>query len=260
MTDPTPQDIGRKVGAVVYALRIMRYLAGQGIPSGATTIARSTDINISTCFNILRTLVAENLVVIDPGTKTYRLGLGVLELALGLLGTNHSDLIRPELDRLAQANNALICLWLVSDNNRIVLLDRRFASRSVRVDLPVGKRLPLFAGAVGRIIAPTLELTANEWRTQFDRVEWQETVSVDQYRREIQEAKRLGYGRDNGQLFVGVDSIASVVTNDLGQPRYGISAITLAGQISEESMRILGIDLRDTGDRIGSALFGRAKV
>ena len=255
MQDEKTKNPPRPVGAVVQALRVLRHLAQNGSPAGVTEVARATETNTSTCFNILRTLVAENLVVFDADAKTYQLSFGVIELALGLLGTSHSDLFKPELDRLAQGYNALFCLWQITDDGRIVLLDRSFESRSVRVDLPVGKRLPAMAGAIGRIIASVQDLKASELRRHFAEVQWQTPVTEDEYLRDVAEAGQRGYGLDKGKLYVGVDSVASVVTDHLDRPRYGLSAITLTGQLSDTQLDDLGVDLANTALRIGNALF-----
>lgn len=48
---------------------------------GATQIARETGLNVSSAFNILRTLTHEGVLSFDPATKTYRIGMGLLEVA-----------------------------------------------------------------------------------------------------------------------------------------------------------------------------------
>ena len=99
MTEDT--NLTRPVGALVHALRILRHLAAQGTAEGVTTIARATGVNGSTCYNILRTLVAEGVVIFDPATKTYRLGLGLVELAVGVLGANPGDLPIEQVTRVS---------------------------------------------------------------------------------------------------------------------------------------------------------------
>jgi DNA-binding IclR family transcriptional regulator len=96
----------------------LRHLGGLSAGVGVTAIGRATRVNTSTCFNILRTLVQEGLVVFEPKGKTYRLGVGVIEIAAALLGKNQVDLIRPELQRLALNYDALLCLWHVTDSER----------------------------------------------------------------------------------------------------------------------------------------------
>lgn len=243
------------VGAVLHAVRILRHLAGQGAPSGATAIARATGINPSTCFNILRTLAAERLVVFDPAAKTYRLGLGMLELSLGLLGTNAPDLIRPELDRLALNYNALLALWQVTDGERIVLIDRVFATTAVRVDMRIGTRMPASSGAVGRCIAAARGLSAEELRRRFVGLRWQRPMDFEQWHAEVRATAKAGYALDRGQLFKGVDAVAAAVVDGDGRPRFGISAIAIADQVPADALHRLGEEIRDAARRVGQALF-----
>ncbi|CAN5791328.1 IclR family transcriptional regulator [soil metagenome] len=255
MNDSRPQQAARSVGAVVHALRILRHLASQGTPSGVTAISRATGINTSTCFNILRTLAAERLVVFDPAAKTYRLGLGVVELAVGLLGASHADLIRPELERLARSYPALLCLWHITDNERIVLVDRVYASTSVRIDMHIGTRLPSFIGAIGRCVAALRQLDDTELRGRFSGLRWQNPPSFAAYRADVRAARQDGYARDRGNLFAGVDIVASIVVDQDGRPRYGLSGIAISGQVEDAGMRRLGLELREVGRRARQALF-----
>ena len=68
------------VKPVVNAVRILRYLTQKGSPERAADIARQLAINPSTCFNILRTLVSEDVVDFNPLSKTYSAGLGLARL------------------------------------------------------------------------------------------------------------------------------------------------------------------------------------
>jgi len=255
MSDPSPPQ--RTVGALVQALRILRHLSAQGTPQGVTAIARATGVNGSTCFNILRTLAVEGLVVFDPIAKTYRLGLGVLELAIGLLGASPGDLIRPELERLALAHGALICLWHVTDHDRLVLIERAYDPDAIRVELPPGKRLPALAGGVGRVIAAYHDYSEAELRRRFAELRWQSAPRFDEYRASIAEAASRGYGLDIGQLYIGVDVVGAVVHDHEGRPRYGISSITLSGQTTAEGRARVGQDLTDTCRHLGRSLFPR---
>jgi DNA-binding IclR family transcriptional regulator len=260
MNEILPLQNARSVGAVVHALRILRHLASQGTPSGVSAISRATGVNTSTCFNILRTLTAERLVVFDPDTKSYRLGFGVVELAIGLLGANHGDLIRPELERLSLNYGALMCLWHITDNERIVLADRVYASTSVRVDMHVGTRLPSLIGAVGRCVAAARNFEENELRRRFAGLRWQNPPSFEDYQSDVRQATREGYARDVGNLFIGVDIVASLVVDHTGRPRYGLSGIAIGGQVSNDAMTRLGLQLHEVGRRIGQALFASGRA
>lgn len=247
----------RPVGALVHALRILRHLAALGRPEGVSAIARASDVNTSTCFNILRTLAAEGLVVFDPDAKTYRLGLGLVELSLGVLSANPADLIHPELDRLARQYGALMGLWHLTEGDRFVLIDRAFMPDSVRVDLPMGKRLPATVGAIGRVVAAHRQMPPAELRASFDALRWQAAPSFDAYAAEVATAGRDGYGIDQGQLYLGVDAVGALIMDAQNRPRYGISSVSLAGQFSRADLAEIGQDLAATCARLSHAFFAQ---
>lgn len=255
MNESSPPLPPRSVGAVVHGIRILRHLAGQGEPSGVAAIARATGVNTSTCFNILRTLTRERLVAFDLETKTYRLGSGVLEIAAGLLAANHVDLIRPELERLALNYPALLCLWHITDNERIVLADRVFARTAVRIDMRIGTRLPCFVGAIGRCVAAARALCEPDLRRRFAGLRWQRPPNFETYRDDVEAARRDGFAFDRGNLFTGIDIVAALVVDHTGRPRYGLSGIAISGQVSDEDLTRLGGELHTAAKQIGSALF-----
>lgn len=260
MTVAADQDPAPKiVGAVVNAVSILRHLAQLGEPAGVAAIARSSGVSVSTCFNILRTLSAERLVDFDATEKTYRLGMGVLEFSVPLLGSNQADLIRPELQRLSSEHKSLICLWLITENERVVLVDRISPARTVRVDMSHGSRLPACVGAVGRCYAAHMNFPPAELRTRFEQLQWQNPPDYAAYVAEIEQAKNNGYAFDFGQLFIGLEIAASIVTDATGRARLGISGINITGQLQRKEMERLALDLRDSADWVSEALFGVAR-
>src|ERR1700758_2652473 len=72
------------VKPVSNAIRILRYLSQTGAPERAADIARHLSINSSTCFNILRTLVAEDVIEFEPNSKMYSAGQGLARLVAQL--------------------------------------------------------------------------------------------------------------------------------------------------------------------------------
>ncbi|SEG39657.1 IclR family transcriptional regulator [Bosea lathyri] len=257
MSATVDQDLSPKiVGAVANAVAILRSLVQRSEPAGVAAIARDTGVSVSTCFNILRTLAGERLVEFDDDAKTYRIGLGVLEFSLPLLGANQADLIRPELLRLSGEHKSLICLWHITDSERIMLVDRVSSARTVRVDMSHGSRLPTYVGAVGRCYAALRDPPREELKQHFDTLQWQAPPSFDAYADDVERAKQDGFAFDFGQLFIGLEIAAAVITDPTGKPRLGISGINIAGQLPRRDIERLAMDLRDSADWISEALFG----
>src|SRR3546814_130749 len=89
------------VPALVNAMQILRFINHCDEPPGVSHIAQALGINPSTCFNILKTLVHERLLMFDPTSKRYTLGLGIVELAHGVLNAGYVPYIHPYLERIA---------------------------------------------------------------------------------------------------------------------------------------------------------------
>jgi DNA-binding IclR family transcriptional regulator len=247
----------RDVGAVVNALRILQYLAATTAPVGVAAVARGTRISTSTCFNILRTLARARFVSFHPTEKTYTLGLAMAELAAGLIGISHAELIRPELERLALNYDTLILLWRVTEDNHLILIDRAHSQTAVRVEIRVGYRLPLFAGSIGRCVAAALHLPPSELRRRFAALRWQSPPSFATYQAEVAQTRENGWSRDDGNLYRGLISVAALVKDHEGRPRFGFSGVSIAGQQPQERLEQLGRDLRDLASLVSRSLFPR---
>lgn len=251
------QDPPQKfVGSVGSAIAILRYLAHLNRRAGVASIARETGINVSTCFNILRTLASERLVFFDPEEKSYGIGLGVLEFSAPLLGSNQASLIRPELERLARERQTLIGLWQITSGERIILVDRVSATRTARVDMSLGSRLPAFVGAIGRCYAAHRNLDRAMLKNKFLELQWQSPPSFEEYERDVERARAKGFAFDLGKLFKGLHIAAALVVDGQGEARFGISGIGISGQLSRNELRLLAEDLRDTTAWISERLFG----
>lgn len=255
MSDESAQKL---VPAVQNATAILRLLAAGSTPMGATQIARDAGLNVSTAFNILRTLAHEGIVSFDPADKTYRIGMGLLEFATPLLGANPADLIRPLLNAIAQEHQVMIALWQVTAGKRIVLIDRFAAPNIVQAVIARHSRLPVFAGAIGRCYAAQMKLSRSRARRGYDGVRWQSAPGFDSYWQDVQTAAQTGIGQDRGQLFRGLDIIAALACDKDDTPRLGLSSITIAGQHDDDSLSRIGPALLSAAKQIERTIFGRA--
>jgi DNA-binding IclR family transcriptional regulator len=250
-----PEKLPADVGAVVHAMRILRYLSRATGRVGVATVSRSTHISPSTCFNILRTLVRGGFVAFASDDKTYSLGLGIAEISAGLVGVSHAELLRPELTRLALNHDMLIVLWRITEDDRLVMIDRAYSERAVRVEMPPGLRLPSLVGAVGRCVAATLDLPANELRRRFAALRWQDAPTFEAYQADVARAAEQGWAIDDGRLYRGLQMVAAIVRDQNRQPRLGISGITITGQHDPAMLAVLGRDLVQVTSYIGESLF-----
>ncbi len=232
----------KMVGAVTQAFRILRVLAGNGGPQGVSAIARDSQVNPSTAFNILRTLVVEDAVNFDELSKTYVLSTGLLALCGKLIEQSIIQAIRGDLDRLAAETNCLVGLWQANDG-RMTLVKRSVAGRAIRLDMDIKQRLPRFGGAVGRAWAAALKLSDAELREGFAALRWEGMITARTYIAQVREAERVGYAIDDEALYLSVVTVGTVITDQQGVPIFGLTSSDIAHNLDTAKIKRLGEEM-----------------
>ncbi|TAJ97831.1 MAG: IclR family transcriptional regulator [Reyranella sp.] len=241
--------VGKPVGAVVSAVRILRLLAKTTGAIRGSRIAKELGLNISTCFNILQTLAAENLVRYDPETKRYRLGFGLLDLASSnaIMGGDLSD-IRLAMQEVSDAHDVTMSLWRRVSEIRMLLIMATSSARQTRVHMAIGQRLPLLVGSTGRAMAAMLALGKDEIRHYFNEIRWIRPLNFETYYQEVLIGRERGWTLDTGDFVNGLHSISAAVTDERGAPLLVCTATLFSGQYSDER-----------GEQIGRALVEMAR-
>lgn len=249
------------VGALVNGLSVLRYLAASGSAVGVTRIARELELNSSTCFNILKTLVHEGLVTFDEGTKTYAIGLGLVELAKGSL--RHASYVRmlhPQLQELADKYRVTATLWQKSSKERVTLVDLADNSSAVRVHMSVGQRLPIYIAALGRCMAAYSDLTEDQLRERISGLRWEESPSFAEYYAEVQQVRDRGYAIDNGNYVKGVTTVSAPIIDASDKAIMAISTVGFTAQLNKTTIRQLGEELHARSAKISRAFSGRIRT
>ncbi|MBC9177289.1 IclR family transcriptional regulator [Pseudoroseomonas ludipueritiae] len=256
MSEATP---GKLVGAVVSGFKVVRHLARARGGMGVNQIARETDINPSTCFNILKTLVHERVVTFDPARKTYAIGLGFVEIAKGSLEkASFARLARPHLDAIATSFNVTVTAWQRTGDDRMVLVERADNDAATRVHMNLGQRLPLLIGAFGRCMAVYDPRPEAELREAFSTLRWQDPPSFEAWLQEVQAAQRMGYAIDADRYVRGVTTVASPVLEAEKRPVMAISAVGFSAQFTPVSLTGLAAAVKECADALSLAIAGEA--
>ena len=231
---------GKKVGALVSGLNVLRYMARAPQPVGVSQVARDVEISPSTCFNLLKTLVQERLIDFDPVTKNYSISFGLLELTKGLIDRDRViQFLKPKLTETAVAHRVTLTLWRRIGEDRVVLVERGDAESAVRIHMAVGQRLPIFVGALGRCMAAFSDLSKSSVRLQFDQLRWESPPEFEEYWDDLLEARSQGYAIDRDNFVRGITTIAAPIFDAEGVPVLVVSAIGFSGQFSDPSLRSL---------------------
>lgn len=249
------------VGALSSGLAVLRYLASVAAPVGVTRVARDLELNSSTCFNILKTLVHEGLVVFDERTKTYAISIGLVELAKGALDqASFVRLLRPQLESIAQGHRVTATLWQRTRGERVVLVDLADNPAAMRVHMSIGQRLPMYLAALGRCMAAYSDLGADELRSRIESFRWENAPSFEEYYAAVQDVKERGYAVDNGNYVKGVTTVSAPVIDANKRAVMAISAVGFSAQFNKAAIRALGEELKARSAEASRAISGRVRA
>jgi DNA-binding IclR family transcriptional regulator len=251
---PPPEKL---VGALSSGLNVLRYLTRVATPVGVSRIARDLDLNSSTCFNLLKTLAHERLVIFDDSTKTYAIGLGLVELAKGTLEqASYVRMLRPQLEDIAARHRVTATLWHRTSRERVVLVDRADNDSAMRVHMSIGQRLPMYLAALGRCMAAQSGLTDAELRARFNELRWEDGPSFATYLAEVNDARKRGYAVDTANYVKGVTTVSAAVIDGNQRPIMAISAVGFSAQLTKPMIRTVGEDLRDRAASVSAVMSG----
>jgi DNA-binding IclR family transcriptional regulator len=213
LVEPVPPP-AKPVGAVAAALKILRCLGAAAEAPRLSDIVSETGLNSSTALNILRTLEFEGLVAFDRRSKRYVLAEGLVDLAAPLL--ERADPARRfsrAMDAAAHELGATVALWR-HVGEEVELVQVAESSAVMRIAFTVGRRLPMFLGAMGRLVAARGAWSAEALRQGFERVHWTRAPDYADWLAEVAAARRDGVACDPGNVNHGVLGVAVPVEVD----------------------------------------------
>ena len=245
------------VNAVASAIKILFHLSAIDAPIGATPLARVLGLNTSTCFNILKTLVRDNLVEFDERTKGYSIGMGVVDLAKGLFSRDIDvSAVRPMMEQVAQKHGVTVSLLRRIKDNRSMIVQLAVSDAPVRISLSVGRILPLLLGAQGQVMAAFSDMDVQELRRQFDLLNFDRPISFDAFMANVEETRHRGWSVDEGYIVRGTVSLSVPIFDRVRLPIFACSATMFSGQYEPGNAEQIARDLRAIGDAIERRLNG----
>ncbi len=204
--------------AVARAVRIIEYLGETEDGASVSDIARALQINKSTCFNILSTLVENQVISKHPRFHIYRLGPRLVEWGRAsrtqfAVRTGLRDAIGAFVGEIGAA-----CLvgQALADNRGVVVFDRmvpgfehNVPGRPGVLTPQIGEVYPLSTPALGHLI-----LSAYEDEAEAERVARRlGLLAVDgdaaEFLNELKEIRRLGYAAAVGRTQPRVNAVAT---------------------------------------------------
>lgn len=245
----------RAVPAVSRAIAILRLLGRSPEPLGVTALADQLGIVASTCLHILRVLLAEGLVRLDPVTRRYSLGNGIASLARAALARDpFPAMAQPALDQLSSRwKVTAIGVEIVALDHMLVLAISR-SDAPFRLHVDVGSRFPVLISATGRLVAAFGKWQPGELEQRFRKLRWSKAPGYRRWLQQVEQVRERGYSVDEGDYIAGVTLIAVPVFNARGELSHALVVAEVGETSGVRARRGLIDDLLATARQITHAL------
>ncbi len=245
----------RPVPAVSRAVAILRLLSRAPEAMGVKAIAQELELVPSTCLHILRVLVHEELLRVDPITKRYSVGLGMLPLARGVLDRlNFPSAVQPMLDQLAAQWDVTAIGVEVSGLDHMTVLALSKSKSPFRLQVDVGSRFPALVSATGRLAAAYSELPWRDIEKRFRGVRWGQAPDVAAWRKDLEAVRQKGYSIDKGNYIPGVTIVAAPVLDRAEHLTHTLVAVGVSSLMEGNRSTLIAKQLRECAREVGEML------
>jgi len=241
-----------KAPIVGKAFSILRLLAKSEPGLSVSDLARRLEIGKSTVFGVLAALEEAGAVVRNEGTKRYSLGLALFELGRAVEARfDLKDLARPYIEELMEKTRESVFLGTRSGDT-VTILDTIESTKDLKITAPVGTRIPLLAGAIGKVFLASLP--ADRVRVgKLRRFTPNSITDAGRYLKEVDRARRDGYALDDEEYIRGVRAVAVIIANG-GSQTSAIWVVGFTPSMSGEKMKRIAEETKRTADAIGRSL------
>ena len=238
------------------AIEILRLLIKEYQPLGVTEIAKDLSISKSTAYGILQSFQEEGLVSKDNTTKKYTIGKEMMRLSkMVFKGQDIATITRPFLERLVELVNETVFLG-VKEYTSVKIIDVIEAKKDFKISSPIGTKLPITAGAIGKIFLSTMsneEVTAFLEDKGLPRYTENSITDINLFIKEIDKTRDLGYSLDLGEYLKGVRAAASLIYQD-NSPVGAIWFVGFSNSMIDERLNYIINNLKNTAKQISTRL------
>jgi DNA-binding IclR family transcriptional regulator len=245
------------------ALAILECLrAVDNQPMTLSAIARATGLNVSTCFNILKTLEDGLVVALDPAGKTYRLGLRLAEF--GRLVDARSQalpLVLEEARRVTDMVGLGCFVMTLNEADQFVVLDKVESSHPIRVTIDRGATFPLTGAVAAKAWFAWSPPDVVEELVSHHRLPHRTTRSITDartFRRELVTTRERGYSTSLGEYYPGHNAVAAPVFGPGGSPQFLLVVVGSESELAGARMAEVGQETSAAAERATKRIGGES--
>ncbi|MCK8824994.1 IclR family transcriptional regulator [Fuchsiella alkaliacetigena] len=224
------------VQSVDRALVILEALADEERPMTLSNLSEKVELNISTVYRILHTLIMRGFAKQEESGK-YFLGLKAFEV--GNAAKKNFDLVniaKPYLQKLVDKCNETTNLAIL-DEGEVVYIDQAACTSMVKMFAEIGSRGPAYCTGTGKALLAYVE--QDELAELLEQMELRKLTEntkakPEELKEELKQIRRQGYALDIGELEEGVRCVAAPIKNFEGDVEAAISVSGPSTRMTED--------------------------
>jgi IclR family KDG regulon transcriptional repressor len=238
------------------AFQILDLVARRDRHLTISALSRELGISKSTVCGITKALEGIGAVVRDDKTKRYSLGLTLFELGQRAYARiDLRDIARPIMENLMRSTRQSVFLGLRSGDH-IYIVDIVESHEDLKITAHIGVRLPLLAGASGKVFMALLEegeAIRLIHKIRLRRNTEKSITDPDRFVGEVRKARAAGYAMDDEEYMQGVRAVAAPIRMQ-GWQMAAIWVVGFTQTMKDENMTTIALETRNAAAAISRKL------
>src|SRR5580700_1982243 len=250
-------DSPYKVQVLDRALAALAILANSSGDSSLAELCPALKLHKSTVHRLMMVLEQHRLVVKNPETGRYRLGLRLYELGSRAIdGLDLRGRARPYLDRLQDEFGETV-FFCILDEGQVFYVEKVESQRSVRTACTVGSRAPAYCTAVGKAMLaelPEAEVSKIVRRWGLKAVTAKTITTAHELKNELKAVRARGFAIDDEEKEEGLRCIGAAVRSHSRKLAAAMSISGPAFRMTKERVPEIGRALMEAASKLSAEL------
>jgi DNA-binding IclR family transcriptional regulator len=246
-----------KVQVLDRALAALAILANSSSDCSLAELCPALKLHKSTVHRLMMVLEQHRLVVKNPETGRYRLGLRLYELGSRAIdGLDLRGRARPYLDRLQRQFGETV-FFCILDEGQVFYVEKVESQQSVRTACTVGSRAPAYCTAIGKAMLSELsEPEVNEVirRWGLKAITPNTITTAAALKAELRAVRSRGYAIDNEEKEEGLRCVSAAVRGHSGKLFAAMSVSGPAFRMTKERIPDVGQAVMRAADELSAEL------
>lgn len=241
-----------KAPTVKKAFQILKLVSESDPGARISDLSEKLKISKSTVHGITSALVEIGALSRNPLSKKFTLGVTLFELGKAAFSRiDLKDTARPVMKNLMEQAQETVFLG-VRNGEHVIILDIVESRQDLKITAPVGTRIPLFAGAVGKVILASMtdkEAKALVREKGISKFTENTIIHPPDFLTEIENARQNGFAFDDEEYISGVRAVASSIKTK-GAYSAAIWVVGFKPRMGSDKMKALARNTRQAAELI----------